>query len=102
MIVPGLSNEILFFSILVGLLFAAIICLIGYILGLLDISGVVAGSFVGGIIYGFYSLEGSVLIVAFFLSSNLLSIIKSWIQKNDREIRPRRNWKRFRMPSGQV
>jgi len=75
------------FVVALGISFAA------YKLRMLSLSGMIAATFVGGIIFAFGGISASVLLVFFFLSGSLLSrlnypLIPSFKRRGDR-----RNWK---------
>ncbi|HLF01929.1 MAG TPA: DUF92 domain-containing protein [Anaerolineales bacterium] len=60
----------------VGFALAAVIGYLGYRRGALSKSGVVGAILTGGVIFGFGGLSGAALLLAFFISSSLLSRFK--------------------------
>jgi uncharacterized protein (TIGR00297 family) len=62
---------------LVGIGFALLISAIAYFLHALDISGMIAASFLGAIVFGFGGLPWAVLLVLFFVTSSALSYLST-------------------------
>jgi len=66
----------LLWQLSVGFALAAVIGYLGYRRGALSKSGVVGAILTGGVIFGFGGLSGAALLLAFFISSSLLSRFK--------------------------
>jgi len=76
------SAEFIAFAILT----AAVIALIAYRLRMLSLSGMIAATIIGGIIFAFGGISASVLLMFFFLSGSLLGRL-------NRKKGEQRNWK---------